>query len=158
MPMCTRQVVRIIFWQHLWWPPEPRSNNPFNFRSCELSCGNTPASYQETCKQHFKINIVLLTFRSCALGIWSFSKNPRVSLAREDVSYKERLRSESITCMKHLQTCATFAKQMHFRAIPSRPKLLQKILFKKNCFGTINFVKSTKQSLYKAKSFVFSCK
>ena len=40
--------------------------------------------------------------------------------------------------------------------IPSRPKLLQKILFKKNCFGGIDFVKITKQSLYKANSFACS--
>ena len=40
--------------------------------------------------------------------------------------------------------------------IPSRPKLLQKILFKKNCFGTNNFVKIAKQSLYKANSFACS--
>ena len=34
--------------------------------------------------------------------------------------------------------------------------VLQKILFKKNCFGTPNFVKITKQSLYKANSFACS--
>ena len=37
-----------------------------------------------------------------------------------------------------------------------RPKLLQKILFKRNCFGTSNFVKITKQSLYKANYFACS--
>ena len=33
--------------------------------------------------------------------------------------------------------------------LPSRPKLLQKMLFKNNCFGANNFVKVTKQSLTK---------
>ena len=40
--------------------------------------------------------------------------------------------------------------------IPLRPKLLQKILFNENCFGTINFVKITKQSLYKSNSLACS--
>ena len=35
-------------------------------------------------------------------------------------------------------------------------KLLQKILFKEYCFGTIHFVKITKQSLYKPNSFACS--
>ena len=40
--------------------------------------------------------------------------------------------------------------------LPSQPKLLQKILFKSKCFGRINFVKITNQSLYKANSFACS--
>ena len=40
--------------------------------------------------------------------------------------------------------------------IPSRPKLLQKSSLQRKCFGTINFVKITKQSLYKANSFACS--
>ena len=35
-------------------------------------------------------------------------------------------------------------------------KWLHKVLFKNNCFGTITFVKLTKQSLYKANSFASS--
>ena len=34
--------------------------------------------------------------------------------------------------------------------------ITKKILFKNNCFGKINFVKVTKQSLYKANSFACS--
>ena len=41
-------------------------------------------------------------------------------------------------------------------SLPSQTKALQKLLFKKTCFGTINFVKITKQSLYKANSFTCS--
>ena len=41
-------------------------------------------------------------------------------------------------------------------SLPSRPKLLQKVLFKNNCFSTVNFVKMTKQSLCKANSFACS--
>ena len=41
-------------------------------------------------------------------------------------------------------------------SIPSRPKLLQRKLLKNNCFGTTNFVKNAKQSLYKANSFACS--
>ena len=47
-------------------------------------------------------------------------------------------------------------ERLHANIVPARPKLLQKILFKNNCFGTINFVKVTKQSLYKANSFACS--
>ena len=39
-----------------------------------------------------------------------------------------------------------------FRELPSRPKLLQKISLQRKCFGAINFVKITKESLYKANS------
>ena len=36
--------------------------------------------------------------------------------------------------------------------LPSRPKLLQKNSLQRKCFGAINFVKITKESLYKANS------
>ena len=36
--------------------------------------------------------------------------------------------------------------------VPSRPKLLPKISLQRKCFGAINFVKITKESLYKANS------
>ena len=42
------------------------------------------------------------------------------------------------------------------RTLLTRPKFLQIILFKKICFGTINFVKITKQSLDKANFFACS--
>ena len=35
-------------------------------------------------------------------------------------------------------------------------KIIIKLLFKKNCFGTLNCAKITKQSLYKANSFACS--
>ena len=48
------------------------------------------------------------------------------------------------------------AKTENLCCLPSRPKLVQKILLQNNCFGTINFVKITKQSLCKANSFACS--
>ena len=54
------------------------------------------------------------------------------------------------------QTVNVAKQKCFFCHLPSRPKLLEKLLFKQNCFGTINFVKMAKQSLYKAHSFACS--
>ena len=40
--------------------------------------------------------------------------------------------------------------QPRFNKLPSRPKLLQKNTLQRKCFGAINFVIATKESLYKA--------
>ena len=41
---------------------------------------------------------------------------------------------------------------LNFLPLPSRPKLLQKNSLQRKCFGANNFVKITKESLYKAHS------
>ena len=44
----------------------------------------------------------------------------------------------------------------HGGGVPSRPKLLQKDSLQRKCFGAVNFVKITKESLYKANSLACS--
>ena len=51
-----------------------------------------------------------------------------------------------------LQGCLLLSQ----KRIATAAKTITKILFKKNCFATINFIKITKQSLYKQNSFACS--
>ena len=52
---------------------------------------------------------------------------------------------------KRSQTCYKINVSGNY-SVPSQPKLLQKNSLQRKCFGAINFVKITKESLYKANS------
>ena len=68
--------------------------------------------------------------------------------------YETEAKQGSRTSRKQSSDCTIDFEAKN--AIPSRPKLLQIIHFKNNCFGIINIVKITKQSLCKANSFACS--
>ena len=55
-------------------------------------------------------------------------------------------------CHKSVPELPCFSNQSRKCAIPSRQKLLQRNSLQRKCFGAINFVKITKESLYKANS------
>ena len=64
----------------------------------------------------------------------------------------------SRTLGQGLEPCKISSSQMLLgsKTCTIAAKIITNITFQKNCFGTINFVKITKQSLYKANSFACS--